>query len=319
MNFDEFWTKLCSELKQEKEFETLTQHKKFKASLEQNKEGELSILIVPESRLERRIPRNEVEGVWNNAIGLPYKIRLKNIKQLETYTTKRGKIGKSMQLSYITKLIDHIVKEQSIEPIFPDFGLENLEKLHEDIEKQMLLFDEIVPFERQETAKIFSPRLLNLMLACCPQIEAVTKWISNKYGMKGNGIPQLIREINQGLVLSSFRIISTHHKLQFTPFTQDLSWWHAYNELKHDLNGKQFKLSYQTVMDAFAALAGLHCLAKHANSDNMEYLDMILDSKHWTSDRGTIAYYKSRSVETKIVINPTYKSLMFEIETIFLT
>ena len=61
-----------------------------------------------------------------------------------------------------------------------ELRLYDLQKLHEDIEKQLLQFDEIIPYEQQTTADIFSPRLLNMMLFCCPQIEAVTKLISEK-------------------------------------------------------------------------------------------------------------------------------------------
>lgn len=39
-----------------------------------------------------------------------------------------------------------------------------LSQLHEDLEKQYLRFNEIIPYERQTTAKIFSPRILNMML-----------------------------------------------------------------------------------------------------------------------------------------------------------
>ena len=58
--------------------------------------------------------------------------------------------------------------------------LENLGKLHNDLEKQMLTFDEVVPYERQRTAQIYSPRLLNMMLVCGAQVEAVTRLVSNR-------------------------------------------------------------------------------------------------------------------------------------------
>lgn len=136
--------------------------------------------------------------------------------------------------------------------------LENLRKLHIDLEKQMLDFDEIIPYERQRTAQIYSPRLLNMMLVCATQIEAITRLISSKCNLvTTGGIPSLIRKINQNAVLSNFNIISIPHRLQFTPFTEDLEWWDAYNDLKHDLLDKQFKITYATVMNAFAALSSL--------------------------------------------------------------
>ena len=194
-----------------------------------------------------------------------------------------------------------------------EFNLNNLKKLHVDLEKQMLKFDEIIPYERQETSRIYSPRLLNIMLACCPQIEAMTKLISQRCNFTTNGIPSLIQEINNKGVLSHFRIISILHKLQFTPFTKELSWWNAYNELKHELTGKQFKLTYTKVMDALAALAILHCLAKHLNTNNDEYMQRILNKDAWSNTnqyKVTMMNMPNKNYCT------TYKSLMFEVTTI---
>ena len=105
------------------------------------------------------------------------------------------------------------------------FDLENLKKLHTDLEKQMLQFDEVVPYERQRTAHIYSPRLLNMMLVCGAQIEAVTRLISRRCNFveQNGGIPSLIREINKKLVLSKFTIVSIPHRLLFTPFGNELS------------------------------------------------------------------------------------------------
>ena len=195
-----------------------------------------------------------------------------------------------------------------------NFHLENLKKLQIDLEKQMLRFDEIIPYERQETARIYSPRLLNMMLACCPQIEAVTNLISTKCNFSGNGIPTLIGKINKKAVLSNFQIISIPHKLLFTPFPKELSWWQAYNKLKHELTGKQFKLTYTIVMDAFAALAGLHCLSEKLVSCSDDRVPITLDRKNWTNDyedMKTIVMARGKKDPY-----PTYKSLMFEVKTV---
>lgn len=117
MNFKEFWNLLQVELKQEKEFLTLKQNKKFKAKLERRNNGNMEVRVTTEqSEFQRPIPYNEFEGIWDNAKGLSREMRFVNKnRRLESYSTKRGGIGKSMNVSYITKLIDHIVQNQKME------------------------------------------------------------------------------------------------------------------------------------------------------------------------------------------------------------
>lgn len=199
-----------------------------------------------------------------------------------------------------------------------EMHLSNLKKLHVDLEKQMMKFDEIIPYERQATSRIYSPRLLNLMLACCPQIEAIIKLISHRCGFPNcSQIPKMIQKINEKGVLSNFQIISIPHKLQFTPFTKELSWWKAYNNLKHELTEKQFELTYAKIMDALAALAILHCLAKHLNTDNDEWVQRILDHNAWTNNEKELRIYKTNGINRyNEEHRSTCKSLIFEVTTI---
>jgi hypothetical protein len=62
------------------------------------------------------IQSNEFEGVWDNVKGRSHETRFLNEKRrLEPYPKKKGGIGKSMHVSYITTLIDHVVKDQDME------------------------------------------------------------------------------------------------------------------------------------------------------------------------------------------------------------
>ena len=116
MNFKEFWNALQDELKHEKEFMTLQQRKEFKAHFERNTHDELMVRVTPKHGEPRGpIASNEFEGIWNNAKDRSRETRFVNEKgRLESYSTKKEEIGKSIQLSYITKLIDHIVKDQDM-------------------------------------------------------------------------------------------------------------------------------------------------------------------------------------------------------------
>jgi len=117
MKFQEFWLRLHAKLTQENEFKTLKQNKTFKAHLEYIKH-ELVVIVTPESSMTTRgqIPSNEFEGIWNNARDLLRETRFVNEDgRLETYPKKKGGTGRSMQVAYITKLIDHIVQDQNME------------------------------------------------------------------------------------------------------------------------------------------------------------------------------------------------------------
>jgi len=116
MNFQQFWNILQTELKQEKEFKTLKQKKKFTAVFEHNASGVPVVKIITEAGQPRGpIQSNEFEGVWDNAKGRSRETRFLNEnRRLEPYQKKKGGMGKSMQVSYITTLIDFVVKEQNM-------------------------------------------------------------------------------------------------------------------------------------------------------------------------------------------------------------
>jgi len=116
MNFDEFWKQLQTKLKHEKEFRTLKQRKKFTASFEISTRGIPAVRIITEEGASRGpIQSNEFQGVWDNAKGYSRETRFLNKgRRLEPYLTKNKGMGKSMQVSYITTLIDYVVKDQNM-------------------------------------------------------------------------------------------------------------------------------------------------------------------------------------------------------------
>ncbi len=200
-----------------------------------------------------------------------------------------------------------------------EYDLNNLRKLHTDLEKQMIQFDEIIPFERQTTAKIFSPRLLNMMISCGPQIEAITELICVRCNIelpKKKNIPELIQKMNSKGVLSNLEISTLAHGILFTPFTRDLEWWQTYNDLKHELAQKQSKTTYTVVMDALAALAALHRLAEVikvlGESENIQY---ILQRDYWNPTFNHEVRF-GRKTGPDFLPGP-WKSLIFKISNYF--
>lgn len=117
MNFKEFWKVLQVELHNKKQLTTLKQNKKFEAYFERKLNGELIVRVIPESgKLRGPIPLNEFEGIWDAAKGFPRETRFVNRHhRLGSYRRKDGKIGNSENVSYITKLIDHVVQDQNLE------------------------------------------------------------------------------------------------------------------------------------------------------------------------------------------------------------
>lgn len=117
MNFKEFWKILQNELKQEKKFKTLKQKKRFSAYFECSKRGIPVLRIITDAGEPRGpISSNEFEGVWDNAKGRSREMRFVNEKRrLEPYPKKKSGMGKSMQVSYITTLIDYVVQNQDLE------------------------------------------------------------------------------------------------------------------------------------------------------------------------------------------------------------
>ena len=116
MKFEEFWKKLQSELKQGKKFTTLKRKKKFRARMGYNKHGRETVFVTLETGSTRgQMRSNEFEGVWDNAKSHSYETRFVNKNgRLKSYVREDGKIGRSMQISYIITLIDYIVQKQEM-------------------------------------------------------------------------------------------------------------------------------------------------------------------------------------------------------------
>ena len=117
MNFQEFWKKLQLELKQEIEFKTLKRNRKFKAQFDHNKKGDLFVHVTLELGQPRgQMPPNEFEGVWDNLKIISHENRFVNKdNRLESYIKQDGERGKTVHVSYIIALINHIVKNQKME------------------------------------------------------------------------------------------------------------------------------------------------------------------------------------------------------------
>ena len=200
-----------------------------------------------------------------------------------------------------------------------DFDLQSLKRLHRDSEKQLLEFNDIIPYEHNPN-NLYSPILVNLLLQVGPQVENVTDLLVRDLDLKpdGNGVPSRIREINKSGVLSGFRTYFLAHDTQFTPFTQELEWWDIYNKTKHDLAKSQFEITYGSVMNSMAALASLHRLADAATHCNKEVKMHVSNKEYWNEPTFVVNREWIRQDLQNRSYGYSWRSLAFKITTYFI-
>lgn len=117
MDFQEFWKILKAELSPDKKFKTLSQGKKFNAYFDHNKKGDLFVQVILDSGKPRgQIPFNEFEGIWDTAKTRSRETRFVNKGgRLASYVKQDGEIGETVHVSYISALINYVVKNQNME------------------------------------------------------------------------------------------------------------------------------------------------------------------------------------------------------------
>ena len=198
-----------------------------------------------------------------------------------------------------------------------DLDIRELKRIWTDLEKQLLAFNEIIPFERNPH-DVYSPKLINMMLITGPQIEAMAKLILNKLKLKpkAKGILGHIKEINKNSVLSKQRIVSLTSGLLFTPFPVKSEWWKSYNLTKHELFQEIFEIRYQKVMDSMAALAALHRIYD-AIEKNPKHGKVILDGKNWVSPTEKTFDEDGAIVIKEVEWPNTWNSQLFKITTYY--
>ncbi|MEW5841379.1 MAG: hypothetical protein AB1753_10295 [Thermoproteota archaeon] len=161
-----------------------------------------------------------------------------------------------------------------------------LAELLYDTEKQLADFNDIIPFKYNKN--VFSPRLVNLHLTTCSQIEALCGLFItelNLMGPSGNGMKDVMLELDVNGVLSNMKIDWYSLGETFSPFTTGYDWWVKYNKTKHKMVAEAKNLKYSDVANGLAALAGLHRLASAMRLYVYTKND-ILDKTKWVQDGG---------------------------------
>ena len=166
--------------------------------------------------------------------------------------------------------------------VFPGYDELLLELLY-DTERQLEDFNHLVPFKYNKD--VYSPRLVNLLHTTCTQIETLCSLLVpelNLPGPQGDGIKDVLRQLDANGVLSKMNIYSRKMDEKFQPFVGGTyEWWTRNNKIKHDLLAKGRAIKYRTVVDGIAALVCLHRLSSAMFNSTTFLPSEILDSQNW--------------------------------------
>lgn len=178
-----------------------------------------------------------------------------------------------------------------------------MKQLYISVEQQFVEFNKIIPYDQNDKKNswdvIHSPRLVNLILSICPQVEKMSKLLVDEMNLKlendGKSLYDYLNRLDVKDMLKE-QIVglpnpgSTSILLQ--PFLRNsnegIAWWLAYNKIKHNvIEG----IEYGTLSNAINALAGLstlhhvaHIVITFKNYHNVNMDEEILDFIKWHYD-----------------------------------
>jgi len=175
-----------------------------------------------------------------------------------------------------------------------------------DTERQLKNFSDNVPFEYNPD--VYSPRLLNLLLVTCAQIEALCWFFMAEFSWalpQNQGMKWVISQLDQNNVLSQMKLKSTLTPNLICPFSGSYAWWTKYNDSKHDLVTKSQDVKYADVIDAISAYFALFNLAVTRIETTASEAD-LLSGNNWDLD----SHRQFWSSEHLFVTDTAYKDLL---------
>ncbi|WP_316506084.1 hypothetical protein [Nitrosopumilus sp.] len=187
-----------------------------------------------------------------------------------------------------------------------------------DTETQLLELSKIIPLEN--TGKVFSPRLYNILQSACGQIENLMKLLCDYYKLDyGNepNYPKLFDLLDKEKVISFQRISYYESPNWLEPFSlygeeKSPSWWKEYNKTKHNLpEGLEYG-NLRNVLSSMAGLYALHCivfcsLVPNVNVLKKEYW-MNVSSKKWDMYGKAVTHKEDKRPKSEIFQMDSYFS-----------
>jgi len=152
-------------------------------------------------------------------------------------------------------------------------------------EKQFKEFVDIVPLINSPIT--YSPILYNVLQSSCGQIENLLRLLCDKFELKYSDnekkFPTYYKLLNNGGVLERQKITLLKVSGETEPFKIDSnsktpSWWHGYNDTKHNLPEGFQEGNLGNVTNAITGLYALHCFVYYAQFSSSSD---ILKKSNW--------------------------------------
>ena len=165
-----------------------------------------------------------------------------------------------------------------------------MKKLYDASENSFIHFNEFVPYHSNDW-KIRSPKLATMILEVGPQIESMSRILSEELGFKHSKNKNYyffdyFKELkSKGLLANQEVMLKENHKiLQPFPRTKkENKWWSAYTTLKHKMPEGLENCTLDNFLYALAALSSLHHIAHIVKFGSMSNLtpNDFLDYSLW--------------------------------------
>ena len=146
--------------------------------------------------------------------------------------------------------------------------LYQMKKLYDATENSFIHFNEFVPYHSNDW-KIKSPKLATMMLEVGPQIESMSKILSEELGFKHKKsrnyyFLDYFKELDsKGMLVNQEVMLKENNKIlqPFKKTKKQNEWWLAYTTVKHSMPEGLEKCTLNNFLNALAALSSLHHIA----------------------------------------------------------
>ena len=171
--------------------------------------------------------------------------------------------------------------------------LPEMEPFYQDIERQFLEFNEIIPIKKNPTSEVYSPRFVNMIYTLGAQVDAVLQILVKDLQLnpKEKRFPEYYNALNSNGILKFQKVKCSLDNSTIQPFKDSTpEWWNRYNKAKHELPFGIEAIRLNHILEALAGLYVLNDLAWTREivtdmgvdlPDDYRYSTTFLDIKSW--------------------------------------
>ncbi|WP_428324360.1 hypothetical protein [Nitrosopumilus sp.] len=174
--------------------------------------------------------------------------------------------------------------------------LPEMEPFYQDVERQFLEFNEIIPVGKNPIDEIYSPRFFNMIHTLGAQVDTMLQILLKDLGIKPKtkNFPEYYNALNCDGMLAYQKVKCKLDHSTIQPFKEPSpEWWNKYNKAKHEL---PFGIETIRLRHILESLAGLYVLNNLAWTreiatdmsidlpDYYRYSNTFLDIKSWRDE-----------------------------------